>query len=400
MRDVKREAALVLCVLLMAALVLCAGCKKPEPAGTGAGVAPVTPGKTAEAKPAATFKVAISSRPGQWNLEERVRGYRETFATYYPEIEVIQEIDDETKYSAGAKKASDVISANPDIAGFVGCNAASGPGVATAVRDASKVGDILIVAMDADSKILDEIEAGVIIASVAQRQYYMTYIGVKYLYALNHGYAVRPGETPAEGQVAVPDTIYTGTVEVNKGNAALFRTPSQGAKEELAEKHPDWVDLLKDHKPGEAGPNEEYVMIGISTGVEYWNANKAGLEDVCRELGVKATFTGPQDQDPPAQATQLDQIMARKPAGILIAPGNEDTLKPYIDKAIDEGIPVICVDTDAPSSKRVAYFGTSNYEAGVMGAHIMARALFEKAGLPVREIPDEAAAEGAKPAEG
>ncbi len=373
MRMRPRLSALALLALLALVALL---------ASTGCGQKPPAAGPTEPAKPSAAattagpkLKVAISSRPGQWNLDEREKGYRETIAKDFPQIEVIQTVDDETKYSVGEQKCSAVLSAHPDLAGFAGCNAASGPGIAAAVTAAGKVGKIAIVAMDADSAILDKIESGVITASVAQRQYYMTYIGVKYLYGLVHGYFRKPGDTTKPSLPEVPKNIDTGTVEVNKDNVKIFRTPSQGAKEELATKHPDWLKLLADRKKGEARATEEYVMIGISTGVEYWNANKQGLTDVCLELGVKGTFTGPQDQNPEQQANIMDQIIARKPAGILIAPGNPQTLKPYINKAIEAGIPVICVDTDAPDSSRIAYFGTSNYDAGVTGARILCKAI-------------------------
>ncbi len=365
----------VLILVAFGALAALAGCPKPQPPADTSGVTPTpTPQPTVEKK----YKVVISSKPGQWNLNERVRGYEETFANEYPEIEIIQVLDDETKYEVGQKRAGDALAAHPDIDGFAGVNAASGPGIAAAVRAAGLGGKIPIVAMDADTAILDQIDAGVITASVAQRQYFMTYIGVKYLYGLKHGYFRRPADESRPDLPELPKEIDTGTVEVNKENVEIFRTPSQGAKEELDEKHPEWRKLLSDRDPNEVDPGEEYVCIGISTGVEYWNATKQGLKDVSEELGIKGTFTGPLAHNPEEQANTLDQIIARKPAGILIAPGNPDTLKPYIDKAIDEGIPTICFDTDSPDSKRLAYFGTENYNAGVMGAHILAEALGAK----------------------
>jgi ABC-type sugar transport system substrate-binding protein len=382
---VNRQMLLAALLALAVAVVMIVGCpSKPKEMPESAPPA-LTPESTntAEAPPAAggkVFKVCISSRPGQFNLDERVRGYQETLKKEFPQVQVIQVIDDETKYSVGQQKASAVLAAHPDLAGFAGVNAASGPGIAAAVTAAGKAGQIVIVAMDADSAILDQIEKGVITASVAQRQYFMTYIGVKYLYGLVHGYFRKPGDTSKPNLPEVPAVIDTGTIEVNAQNVAQFRTPSQGAKEELEAKHPEWKKLLSDRKKGEARPDEEYVAIGISTGVEYWNAAKAGLDDVAKELGVKGTFTGPQDQNPEQQANMMDQIIARKPAGILIAPGNPDTLLPYINKAMDAGIPVICFDTDAPKSKRIAYFGTENYQAGCTGARILGKALLAKAG--------------------
>jgi ribose transport system substrate-binding protein len=200
------------------------------------------------------LKVAISSRPGQWNLDERERGYRETFEREFPEIDVIQTIDDATQTEVGSSRAKDVINANADIAGFAGLNAVSGPGVAAALRDTGREGDIIVVAMDADSPILDAIEQGVVLASIAQRQYYMSYIGVLYLYGLNHGFFCKPGEGEKTGLPEIPEVIDTGTVEVNASDVEVFRTPSQGAKEELAEAHPEWLTLLETLKSGEPAP--------------------------------------------------------------------------------------------------------------------------------------------------
>lgn len=49
---------------------------------------------------------------------------------------------------------------------------------------------------------------------------------------------------------------------------------------------------------------------------------------------------------------------------LSIGPSDSDALTPYIDKAVDAGIPVLCFDTDAPDSKRIGFVGTDNYEAG------------------------------------
>ena len=373
MRTARSRTLAVIVAALVAVVVIIAGCPKPKEQ-------PTEPTTTQTGPPKTQFKVVISSRPGQLNLDQREQGYKDTLKKEFPTIEVIQTIDDETKASVGQSKASAALSAHPDIAGFAGVNAVSGIGLSEAVKSAGKAGQIVIVAMDGDSGILDRIQSGVITASIAQRQYYMTYIGTKYLYGLTHGYFVKPGAPAKQGVTEVPKEIDTGTVEVNKSNLAAFRTPSQGAKEELAEKHPDWLKLLADRKKGEAKPGEEYVTIGISTGAEYWNATKEGLNDVCKELGVKGTFEGPQDQNPEKQASIMDTIIARKPAGILIAPGNPDMLMPYINKAMAAGIPVICIDTDAPKSDRIAYFGTSNYAAGCMGAKILGDALLKGTG--------------------
>ena len=51
-------------------------------------------------------------------------------------------------------------------------------------------------------------------------------------------------------------------------------------------------------------------------------------------------------------------------------------LQPEIDAAIQAGIPVITIDSDAAGSKRLYFIGTNNLEAGRMGG----RRLVEKLG--------------------
>ncbi len=178
--------------------------------------------------------------------------------------------------------------------------------------------------------------------------------------------------TGAKAVWQIPDVTDTGVVEVNRDNLADFKTRGQGAAERMPQEYKDLLQKIKDAgvKPNDG---EKYVAIGISTGAEYWVATREGLEDIASELGVEADFQGPLGQVPAEQADIMDQIIASKPAGILIAPGSPEVLGPSIDRAIAEGIPVITFDTDAPESDRIAYIGTENYEAGRKGAEILAR---------------------------
>jgi len=132
-------------------------------------------------------------------------------------------------------------------------------------------------------------------------------------------------------------------------------------------------------KPGaKTIPNESYYFIGICTAVPYWADARDGFETRGRQLGVKAVFTGPASYDSSAQARQLDEIIAMKPTGIVLCPADAATLKPGIDRAVDAGIPVVTVDTDAPDSKRFCYIGTDNYNAGKVVGDLLGAALAGK----------------------
>jgi ribose transport system substrate-binding protein len=134
--------------------------------------------------------------------------------------------------------------------------------------------------------------------------------------------------------------------------------------------------------------NEEYVFIGVSVGTPYWVDARLGLEDKGRALGVKTDFRGPSGNDPTQQVKEFEQVLARKPAGILIAPAS-DALVPNINRAIDEGIPVICIDTDEKNSKRYTYIGTDNYNAGRQNGELLAKIIGGKGEVALLTIPGQ-----------
>jgi ribose/xylose/arabinose/galactoside ABC-type transport system permease subunit/ABC-type sugar transport system substrate-binding protein len=137
-----------------------------------------------------------------------------------------------------------------------------------------------------------------------------------------------------------------------------------------------------------SGANEEYVFLGVSVGNPYWVDARLGLEDKAKMLGVKSELRGPTGGDPNQQVKELEQLIARKPAGILIAPAS-NALRPSIDRAIDEGIPVVCIDTDEPLSKRYTFIGTDNYNAGRQTGAMLAKAIGGKGEVALLMIPGQ-----------
>lgn len=70
----------------------------------------------------------------------------------------------------------------------------------------------------------------------------------------------------------------------------------------------------------------EYVFLSVVTRAPFWLDHRAVLDAASEALGVKTTFAGPLDFDTAAQARQLDELVARRPAGILIFPGDMGAL--------------------------------------------------------------------------
>src|SRR5687768_579383 len=141
------------------------------------------------------------------------------------------------------------------------------------------------------------------------------------------------------------------------------------------------------------GEGSEYVFLSIVTQVPFWADHRIGLEDAAKTLNVKTTFTGPLDFDTAAQARQLDELIARKPAGLLIFPGDAAALASGINRAVDAGIPVAMIIGDVPESKRSVHLGISNFDAGKIGGEMLAEAIAGKGKVLLGTFPAPAVLE-------
>jgi ribose transport system substrate-binding protein len=134
-----------------------------------------------------------------------------------------------------------------------------------------------------------------------------------------------------------------------------------------------------------------YVEVGVLNSPVYSYDDsydhKEGLRRVGEELGVKTEYTGPPDFDMKAVAAAIEEAVARKAAGIVVV-GWEESLSAAVDKAVDSGVPVVTVGMDLPSSKRCAFVGTSDFNAGVALGRYVAGKLEGRGSVALVGSPD------------
>ena len=135
--------------------------------------------------------------------------------------------------------------------------------------------------------------------------------------------------------------------------------------------------------------DEKYFLISANIQVPYWQTAGAGFSQAARQLQVRSEFTGPDNYDPKAQQQAFEQALQKKPTGILISVADPNVMKDEIDKAVAAGIPVITIDSDAPSSKRLFFIGTNNYQAGIIGGQRLAKELNGKGNVAVFTMPSQ-----------
>jgi ribose transport system substrate-binding protein len=132
--------------------------------------------------------------------------------------------------------------------------------------------------------------------------------------------------------------------------------------------------------------NERYVLITTNINLPYWQEAKTGFSDAAKALGVKAESVGPTTYDPSAEVGMFRQVVEQHPAGICLSAARPEIFQAEIDKALAQGIPVICVDADVPDSKRVLYIGTDNFKAGRESLKQLAALLSGKKNIAVITI--------------
>lgn len=118
----------------------------------------------------------------------------------------------------------------------------------------------------------------------------------------------------------------------------------------------------------QATSDETYIWLGAVTAIAFWIDGQTGFYGACKELGVKGEYLGPVEYDAVAQLKILEELIARKPAGIMIFPADDQSLNEPLKRAMAAGIPVIVVNHDVNDpSARYGFVGPDNFGVGVIG---------------------------------
>jgi ribose transport system substrate-binding protein len=133
--------------------------------------------------------------------------------------------------------------------------------------------------------------------------------------------------------------------------------------------------------------NERYILVTVNSKLPYWQTAAAGMAKAAAQYGVKMDVRGPDTYDTQAEVKEFRDAMALKPAGILVSVADSGLMQAPINDAIDAGIPVITIDSDAPASKRLYFIGTNNLQAGRLGGQRVLDKLHGKGNVVFYTMP-------------
>lgn len=119
---------------------------------------------------------------------------------------------------------------------------------------------------------------------------------------------------------------------------------------------------------GDAPKKLRFALIPKSLDIPVFDYARIGGERAAAALGVEVIYRGPDRPDELRQKEILESFITQKVDGIAISVLSATFLTPTIDRAVEAGIPVVTWDSDAPDSKRAAFYGVDDFESGqIMG---------------------------------
>ncbi len=133
-----------------------------------------------------------------------------------------------------------------------------------------------------------------------------------------------------------------------------------------------------DSQAASTQPNSD-ITVGFvvkSLNDQYWVLMKAGAEARAQELGVHLVFIAPNSEsDVQTQVTMIEDLISQDVSALCVAPSAPDAVLTAFDRAKEEGIPVLAVDTDTPWEDKVTFIGTGNEAAARLGGEYAAEVL-------------------------
>jgi len=163
--------------------------------------------------------VVVFTIPEQANLKERLRGYRDA-PEAFPQIKVTRVVDMKGDSRLAFDTATEILGQDKKerTDAFVCLEALAGKEVAT-VLSQHGVKDKIVLAMDTDEDTLSWIQKGVIVATISQKPYTMSFVGLKILDDLyHHKLSSLIADWARDSFAPIPAFVDTGSSLVDKSN--------------------------------------------------------------------------------------------------------------------------------------------------------------------------------------
>lgn len=259
----------------------------------------------------------------------------------------------ETQYGEGDAAKSQTIAENyitQGVVGIFGCNEGSTTGTGNAIKASGK-SDIIGVGFDKSDAILNLIDDGYLLCTMAQNPDVMGEEGVKAAVKAVNGESLGGKVTD------------TGVSAIKAGGSAAAASSNEA------------VTASKEWK---------IALITMDSIDQHWVTLNEGAQEAAKELGVSVTFMSPNTKDDAQQIECVNNAVAGNYQAIIVAANGPDAISSALKEAASSGVKIVYVDSPANVDAE-ATFSTDNEAAGKTAGEEMIKAL-EAAGTTSGKI--------------
>ncbi|MCM3729198.1 sugar ABC transporter substrate-binding protein [Neobacillus cucumis] len=121
----------------------------------------------------------------------------------------------------------------------------------------------------------------------------------------------------------------------------------------------------KDNKP-----KVVVVLKTLNTKEQYWKIIESGAKKAFKDFKIDGVVVAP-NHEVKDQVDLLKNILKQKPEALLIAPIQQSTTIPILEKYKKRHIPVLIVDTHIDWNGQTSYIGTDNYLLGKTSGELL-----------------------------
>jgi ribose transport system substrate-binding protein len=121
----------------------------------------------------------LGTKKGSVSTDQRETGFQDTIKEKYPGIQIVQFLYGEADRAKSLDRATDILTAHPNLRGIFASNESSSVGAVQAIKQKGLVGKVILVGFDSSPNLIEDLKAGALDSLVLQNPYKMGYEGVK-----------------------------------------------------------------------------------------------------------------------------------------------------------------------------------------------------------------------------
>jgi ABC-type sugar transport system substrate-binding protein len=303
----------------------------------------------------------LTGVPGAFNLEERIRGFKDGVAG--TDIEIVTTVACNDDINLGVQVVEETMLANPELDGwfFVGLwPVFAGRGAMPLFEEAVMENDMKAVAFDTLPVELEWVQDGLLHGLVGQKYWGWGYDTVYMLF--DH---ITKGAD-------YDDWTDSGMDIVTANNVDAMATAWETS---------DFTQPLPPAYPPEDGTftiawipkalNNPVFELGRDGCMQA----AAEMSEMYEGLDVECLYMGSVASDMAEQARVIEDAISQGVDAIGVSCNDPDGCVDPINAAMDAGIPTMTWDSDSPDSNRFTYLGVNNYDGGYAAGELLVKAM-------------------------